>query len=217
MEGFEAFELLRPTDDRDTFLVYTRWRSEEDFERWVNSQAFGTGTRQHTERGSGGHRTRAAGSSTSSSTRSRVRRDVDRRPMRSRSSPGPGGPFEIVVEDVARRPDCRSTSSGMRSLRELMAQSAAPRRRRLGRAGRPAAHATASTTRAARVRRARRSRELGVERGDRVALVLGEQRPSGSSCSGRARCSAPSLVPLNAWWKAEELEFGLARLRARRC
>ena len=33
MPGFEAFELLRPTDDRDTFLVYTRWRSQEDFER----------------------------------------------------------------------------------------------------------------------------------------------------------------------------------------
>ena len=25
MPGFEAFELLRPTDDRDVFLVYTRW------------------------------------------------------------------------------------------------------------------------------------------------------------------------------------------------
>ena len=25
--GFEAFELLRPTDDRDVYLVYTRWRS----------------------------------------------------------------------------------------------------------------------------------------------------------------------------------------------
>ena len=33
--------------------------------------------------------------------------------------------------------------------------------------------------------------------------------PSGSSRSGRARSSARSLVPLNAWWKAEELEFGL--------
>ena len=38
--GFEAFELLRPTDGKDTFLVYTRWRSEEDFQAWVQSAAF---------------------------------------------------------------------------------------------------------------------------------------------------------------------------------
>ena len=36
MAGFEAFELLRPTDDRDMFLVYTRWRTEEDFQAWMN-------------------------------------------------------------------------------------------------------------------------------------------------------------------------------------
>jgi len=34
--GFEAFELLRPTDDRDVYLVYTRWRSQEDFDNWVS-------------------------------------------------------------------------------------------------------------------------------------------------------------------------------------
>jgi hypothetical protein len=28
MPGFEAFELLRPTDDREVFLVYTRWLAE---------------------------------------------------------------------------------------------------------------------------------------------------------------------------------------------
>jgi heme-degrading monooxygenase HmoA len=43
--GFEAFELLRPDDDRDTFLVYTRWRSEEDFQAWMSSQAFQEGHR----------------------------------------------------------------------------------------------------------------------------------------------------------------------------
>jgi heme-degrading monooxygenase HmoA len=45
--GFEAFELLRPTDDRDTYLVYTRWRSEEDFTAWVSSAAFQHGHRAH--------------------------------------------------------------------------------------------------------------------------------------------------------------------------
>lgn len=47
MDGFEAFELLRPTDDRDTFLVYTRWRSQADFDAWVGSNAFQHGHRQH--------------------------------------------------------------------------------------------------------------------------------------------------------------------------
>lgn len=45
--GFEAFELLRPSDDRDTFLVYTRWASEKDFQAWMASAAFGQGHAQH--------------------------------------------------------------------------------------------------------------------------------------------------------------------------
>src|SRR4029077_5259498 len=45
--GFEAFELLRPADDRDVFLVYTRWATEEDFQAWMSSAAFGEGHRQH--------------------------------------------------------------------------------------------------------------------------------------------------------------------------
>jgi heme oxygenase (mycobilin-producing) len=54
MEGFEAFELLRPTDGQDVFYVYTRWRSAEDFERWLNSQAFGKGHAQHSAKGPAG-------------------------------------------------------------------------------------------------------------------------------------------------------------------
>ena len=49
--GFEAFELLRPTDDRDVYLVYTRWHSEDDFNAWVNSAAFQHGHRAHDTRG----------------------------------------------------------------------------------------------------------------------------------------------------------------------
>jgi len=49
--GFEAFELLRPDDGRDTFLVYTRWRSEEDFAAWMGSQAFQEGHRAHGSQG----------------------------------------------------------------------------------------------------------------------------------------------------------------------
>ncbi len=44
-DGFEGFELLRPTDGRATWLVVTRWRSEEDFDRWVASPAFAHGHR----------------------------------------------------------------------------------------------------------------------------------------------------------------------------
>jgi heme-degrading monooxygenase HmoA len=49
--GFEAFELLRPTDGRDVYLVYTRWRSQEDFDAWVASPAFAHGHRAHTTEG----------------------------------------------------------------------------------------------------------------------------------------------------------------------
>jgi heme-degrading monooxygenase HmoA len=48
-DGFEGFELLRPTDDRHTWLVVTRWRDEDAFNAWVSSPAFGAG-----HRGAGG-------------------------------------------------------------------------------------------------------------------------------------------------------------------
>jgi heme-degrading monooxygenase HmoA len=50
-DGFEAFELLRPNDDRDQCLVVTRWRSEEDFQAWLKSADFAAGHSQHRERG----------------------------------------------------------------------------------------------------------------------------------------------------------------------
>lgn len=42
-EGFEEFQLLRPTDDRTTWLVYTRWRDEAAFTAWMESRAFTQG------------------------------------------------------------------------------------------------------------------------------------------------------------------------------
>jgi heme oxygenase (mycobilin-producing) len=50
-EGFEAFELLRPNDERDVCLVLTRWRSEEDFQAWLTSADFAAGHSQHRDRG----------------------------------------------------------------------------------------------------------------------------------------------------------------------
>jgi heme oxygenase (mycobilin-producing) len=34
-DGFEWFELLRPLEGTDQYLVYTRWRDEEAFQAWM--------------------------------------------------------------------------------------------------------------------------------------------------------------------------------------
>jgi heme-degrading monooxygenase HmoA len=47
MPGFEAFELMKPTDGRDVFLVYTRWDSQESFMGWMQSPAFQQGHKAH--------------------------------------------------------------------------------------------------------------------------------------------------------------------------
>jgi heme-degrading monooxygenase HmoA len=49
--GFEGFELLKPTDDRLTWLVVTRWADEASFDAWVASPSFGHG---HQAGGQGG-------------------------------------------------------------------------------------------------------------------------------------------------------------------
>lgn len=40
MDGFEAFELLRPLEGQQAYFVYTRWRSQEHFRAWTESSAF---------------------------------------------------------------------------------------------------------------------------------------------------------------------------------
>ncbi|MET9095115.1 antibiotic biosynthesis monooxygenase family protein [Streptomyces cyaneofuscatus] len=34
-DGFEWFELLRPVEGTDDYLVYTRWRDEASFQAWM--------------------------------------------------------------------------------------------------------------------------------------------------------------------------------------
>lgn len=51
MEGFEAFELLRPVEGQDRYLVYTRWDSRESFQAWTESQGFQKGHAQHESQG----------------------------------------------------------------------------------------------------------------------------------------------------------------------
>ncbi len=54
-DGFEGFELLRPTDGRATWLVVTRWRDEASFDAWITSPAFGAGHRSVAQAGEAGH------------------------------------------------------------------------------------------------------------------------------------------------------------------
>ena len=42
-EGFEDFQLLRPTEGEARYFVYTRWATEADFQNWMNSQNFEQG------------------------------------------------------------------------------------------------------------------------------------------------------------------------------
>ena len=52
-EGFQGFELLKPTDERTQWLVLTRWASEDDFQAWVASPSFAEGHRSAVERAGG--------------------------------------------------------------------------------------------------------------------------------------------------------------------
>ncbi|MEU3374155.1 antibiotic biosynthesis monooxygenase [Streptomyces sp. NPDC006660] len=59
-DGFEWFELLRPMEGTDQYLVYTRWRSEEDFQNWMATSMRGAGA--HGGQGEGGERPKPAAS-----------------------------------------------------------------------------------------------------------------------------------------------------------
>ena len=54
-DGFEGFELMRPVDERETWLVVTRWRDDASFAAWVASPAFGHGHRGSSEGASNPH------------------------------------------------------------------------------------------------------------------------------------------------------------------
>ena len=60
-DGFEGFELLKPADDRTTWLVVTRWRDEESFKAWLSSPAFSHGHRSEAERAGTGEAPRPVG------------------------------------------------------------------------------------------------------------------------------------------------------------
>lgn len=40
MEGFHSMQVLKPTDEKDSYLVISFWESEEHFRKWSNSPEF---------------------------------------------------------------------------------------------------------------------------------------------------------------------------------
>jgi long-chain acyl-CoA synthetase len=116
-----------------------------------------------------------------------------------------GGPFEIVVEDVLGHPT-EVYKQRMRSLRELMEQNAL--RADVDFVVQQDVRLTfGEHDRMARVL-AKSLADLGVGPGDRVALVSANV-PEWVVTFWAVAILGATLVPLNAWWKAEELEFGI--------
>ncbi|MCZ7525153.1 MAG: acyl--CoA ligase [Acidimicrobiia bacterium] len=124
---------------------------------------------------------------------------------------GPGGPFEIVTETVRGVP-VQVYRQRMTSMRDLVAQAAlrseddflvqGERRLTFGE------HDTAVRQVAASLGR------FGVRPGDRVA-ILSANNPEWVITFWATAVLGAVAVPLNAWWKAEELAFGLEDSGAR--
>ncbi len=119
---------------------------------------------------------------------------------------GPGGPFEIVVEDVLGVP-LQVYRSRLGSMRDLVLSADArgdvvwvvQGDRRL----------TYAEHNALVRRSATALLDLGVQPGDRVA-VLSANNIEWVVMFWACAVIGAACVPLNAWWKAEELEFALA-------
>jgi heme oxygenase (mycobilin-producing) len=58
-DGFEGLELLKPADERTTWLIVTRWRDEEAYQAWLRWRA-GHEPRPTVRRGSDAPRPAAA-------------------------------------------------------------------------------------------------------------------------------------------------------------
>src|SRR5438552_2990213 len=118
---------------------------------------------------------------------------------------GPGGPFEIVTEEVRGVP-LQVYASRMGSMRDLIALAdgrgdadfIVQGERRLTYAQHNAAVRVV----------ARALVDRGVGRGDRVAL-LSANTPEWVVTFWACAAASAICVPLNAWWKAEELQFAL--------
>jgi acyl-CoA synthetase (AMP-forming)/AMP-acid ligase II len=119
---------------------------------------------------------------------------------------GPGGPFEIVVEDVlgTRMPVFKNR---LRSLRALLEQSAAQGEKEyLVYEDRRISYAEHLRS-VASVARALRER-FGVQKGDRVA-ILAANCPEWIISFWAAQALGAVAVGLNGWWAGDEIAYGV--------
>jgi heme-degrading monooxygenase HmoA len=49
MPGFRGLEVLRAQEESGRYIVLTHWETREDFERWLESSAFGTAHQRTTQ------------------------------------------------------------------------------------------------------------------------------------------------------------------------
>ena len=119
---------------------------------------------------------------------------------------GPGGPFEVVVEDVGGRPT-EVYKERMRSLRDIpaIARGRGDDLPHLVQGDRRIGFATFVDT-ANSISNG--LTELGVEHGDRVA-VLAQNCPEWCLAFWATVDLGAVLVGLNGWWKADEIVYGL--------
>jgi heme-degrading monooxygenase HmoA len=61
-DGFEWFELLRPVEGTDQYLVYTRWRDEASFQAWMEGSMKASHGGASATGGEGGERPKPAAS-----------------------------------------------------------------------------------------------------------------------------------------------------------
>ena len=118
---------------------------------------------------------------------------------------GPGGAFEVVTEDVLGVP-LPVYKNRLHSLREIIAM--ADGRLDVDFVVQGDRRITYDEHNALVRRVATAFRELGVGHGDRVA-ILSANNVEWVVLFWAAAAIGAVVVPLNAWWKADELEFGL--------
>ena len=119
---------------------------------------------------------------------------------------GPGGPFEVVTEKVRGVPT-RVYKNRMKSLRQVLEGSKGhgdkvfivQGERRMS----FAEHFSLVSSAAQTLRH-----QVGVRTGDRIA-ILSANNPEWSVAFWTAQALGAVAVPLNAWWKAKELEYAL--------
>ncbi len=120
---------------------------------------------------------------------------------------GPGGPFEVVTEEVRGIPT-KVYKSRMKRLRDIFQNSKGQGDkvflvqgdRRITFAQHYAMAASAANA---------LWEDVGLRTGDRLA-ILSANNPEWSVAFWAAQAIGAVAVPLNAWWKSEELEYALA-------